>query len=278
MILALNCQALWAQTSGPLTFQRLSLPGPVSGLMVQLSLIDPRIELVVVPAGEVLTAESGPPSIRLDTPSQAARLHNLDLALNASFFSVASSKAVGSKKVAYFVGNPAQPVGWHMSSGQLLAQPKSDRLRATLMVSATGQVSIEGGVHELPVGTRHAVSGNSLLLANGNNQVQEPQGARAPRSAVGLSADRKTLFMVALDGRSEASRGISLYELAELLRLAGASEAINLDGGGSTSLVLRDPATFATTVANRPSDPSALGLGLTVERAVVDVLGVRVRP
>ena len=55
----------------------------------------------------------------------------------------------------------------------------------------------------------------------------------------------------------------------------GASNAINLDGGGSTALVIKDPGTGAFAIANQPSDASTLKLPLRFERPVVDVIGVR---
>jgi hypothetical protein len=58
---------------------------------------------------------------------------------------------------------------------------------------------------------------------------------RHPRAALGLAPGR--LFAVAVDGRSRAEAGLTLEELAELLALLGCETALNLDGGGSTSLV-----------------------------------------
>ena len=92
---------------------------------------------------------------------------------------------------------------------------------------------------------------------------------RHPRTAVGFSRDEKTLFLVTVDGRQPGhSVGMSLEELAHLmlsqLRLftrsrASAHQAINLDGGGSTTMVVREQ------VVNRPSDQ-------TGERPVVNAL------
>jgi hypothetical protein len=58
---------------------------------------------------------------------------------------------------------------------------------------------------------------------------------RHPRAALGLSGDQ--LFAVACDGRSRHDAGLTLEELAELLVALGCTSALNLDGGGSTSLV-----------------------------------------
>jgi len=73
---------------------------------------------------------------------------------------------------------------------------------------------------------------------------------RHPRTAVGISENRDRVYLVTVDGRQQASTGMSLYELASLMIDLGAWDALNLDGGGSTTLVA------GTKVANRPSDPT----------------------
>lgn len=70
---------------------------------------------------------------------------------------------------------------------------------------------------------------------------------RHPRTAVAKLKDGKFL-MVTVDGRSEASNGIGLQNLAEILLELGATDAMNLDGGGSTTMFLEGK------VVNQPSD------------------------
>jgi len=72
-----------------------------------------------------------------------------------------------------------------------------------------------------------------------------------------------------VDGRQpELSMGMSLAELSEELVRLGCASAINLDGGGSTTFVYRNPGSKKLEVLNSPSD--------TKERSVADVLGVTV--
>ena len=71
---------------------------------------------------------------------------------------------------------------------------------------------------------------------------------RHPRTGVGFSSDSSRLFLVTVDGRSESSSGMSLVEFAELMRSLGIVHGLNLDGGGSTTMVIRD------RVVNHPSD------------------------
>ena len=71
---------------------------------------------------------------------------------------------------------------------------------------------------------------------------------RHPRTAIGFSADSTTLYLITVDGRSESSSGMSLAELASLMQSLGVAQGLNLDGGGSTTLILNG------RVVNHPSD------------------------
>ncbi|UKI38697.1 MAG: phosphodiester glycosidase family protein [Clostridiales bacterium] len=60
-----------------------------------------------------------------------------------------------------------------------------------------------------------------------------------PRTALGLDKDGKTLYLITVDGRQADSIGVSLAELSEILINNGIYNAINLDGGGSTTMVAK---------------------------------------
>ncbi len=102
-----------------------------------------------------------------------------------------------------------------------------------------------------------AIGGGPWLLRDGNIAVDtlaqrfsegEKFGAvHAPRTAAGVTKDG-TLLLVTVDGRQAWSAGVSLGELAALMKRLGAVRAINLDGGGSTSMIVQGG------VVNAPSD------------------------
>src|SRR5690625_2412075 len=71
---------------------------------------------------------------------------------------------------------------------------------------------------------------------------------RHPRTAVALTSDKKLLLMT-VDGRNSQAEGFNLNELAEILKWSGATDALNLDGGGSTTLYIENKG-----VVNYPSD------------------------
>ena len=86
---------------------------------------------------------------------------------------------------------------------------------------------------------------------------------RHPRTGVGFSRDSSRLFLITVDGRSESSSGMSLAELASLMQSLGVAQGLNLDGGGSTTLVIHGQ------VANHPSDSTgerAVGNALMITR------------
>ncbi len=129
---------------------------------------------------------------------------------------------------------------------------------------------------------RTAIGGGSMLVKDGKvAQFTHEIGGRNPRSAVGTSRDGKTLWLVAVDGRVATSRGATQTELAELLIELGAYQALNLDGGGSTTMVTR---TLEQPVAvrNQPSDgserrvPNGLAVFLTAPKGALT--GLRLTP
>lgn len=140
---------------------------------------------------------------------------------------------------------------------------------------------------DVSLGTLHpreAVGGRPILVRDSIvTDAVDTQGGpgfattRHPRTAVGISGAGTTaqdyagrrLLLVVVDGRQKPhSDGMTLRELANLMLALGARHALNLDGGGSTTMVYSDPDSAGTLrVANRPSDPQG-------ERPVGDALAI----
>ena len=282
-----NTTNLATEAEGLLPFkvERFNLPGPVAGIVVKIDITDPRVAVKVALADDRDPDGDGPCAGVLATTSAAAKRLDFDVTLNASFFAAPIAKEVQGKKIRYFVGNCTTPEGWHFSGGKLISKPAKDGLRETIVVHADGKITLHENLRELAADTRYAVSGNATVLKAGVPVVSNATAARHPRSAVGLNAEGTLLVMLAVDGRQAKveespyqrvhSRGATLQELGELMRDFGATHAINLDGGGSTSIVLKDPHTGVFTVANQPSDASTLGIPVAIERPVADVIGIK---
>ncbi|MEU0572644.1 phosphodiester glycosidase family protein [Nonomuraea sp. NPDC005983] len=98
-----------------------------------------------------------------------------------------------------------------------------------------------------------AVGGNVVLVKDGVAQDSGDPAAH-PRTAVGFSADGRKMYLLTVDGRQADSRGVTLNELAAMMVELGAASALNLDGGGSSTLLAREPGSADVQVENSPSD------------------------
>lgn len=101
---------------------------------------------------------------------------------------------------------------------------------------------------------REAIGGNTIILKDG--QVM-PQGDTAvhPRTFMGISQDKSTIYSVVVDGRYDNSAGIAYTDEGEVLRWLGAWDGVNLDGGGSSCMVVNN------SIRNHPSDKSERAVG-----------------
>jgi hypothetical protein len=119
----------------------------------------------------------------------------------------------------------------------------------------------------LPNGTEGVISGRPLLVRSGNVETFDCNDAlafpctRGPRTAVGISADGNTMWLVVVNGWAAASHGLTASELAQFIRSRGAFNAVAFDGGASSTMVING------AVANTPSDG--------VERTVANHLAVK---
>ncbi|BDQ04289.1 phosphodiester glycosidase family protein [Ignavibacterium sp.] len=113
------------------------------------------------------------------------------------------------------------------------------------------------------------VGGWPVLVKDGMNMIRRNPAIegitekfseqRHPRSGIGFSSDKRTLYFITVDGRQQMSRGMTLLEFSNLMITEGIHFGLNLDGGGSTTLIINDK------VVNSPSD-------LTGERLVGNCL------
>jgi hypothetical protein len=105
---------------------------------------------------------------------------------------------------------------------------------------------------------REVVSGHPTILWGGaqrDNNGDPLCSNRHPRTAVGMSADRRTLILAVVDGRKPDRIGMTCDELSALLKELGASDGMNLDGGGSSTMVV------GGGVVNYPSDGTERTVG-----------------
>jgi|SRR6185503_15325060 len=117
------------------------------------------------------------------------------------------------------------------------------------------------------VGGRPVIVSDSAVTGHVDTFGNAGFRARNPRTAAGIARNGKELILVAVDGREYLNAGMTLRELADLMLGLGARDAINLDGGGSTTMVVADPASHALRIVNHPSDKEG-------ERSVGDALAI----
>ncbi len=104
----------------------------------------------------------------------------------------------------------------------------------------------------------YLVSGGPVLIHRGRLNLSELMSRtdatnRHPRTAIGIRG--KTLYFVTVDGRQPGySEGVTLTELGRILLDEGLQEAMNVDGGGSSTFALRLPGDSHLSIVNSPSD------------------------
>jgi hypothetical protein len=180
---------------------------------------------------------------------------------NADFFSLANGT----------------PVGPLVVDGRVISSSAAEPFFA---VDASGHArigTVSGDDAAAMRSFRQAVGGHPFLVrdsavtgdvdTNGNAGFR----GRNPRTVIGIARSGRRVLLAVIDGRQKPySDGASLRESADILRALGARDVLNLDGGGSSTLVYAEPGPNSSStlrVANRPSDAQG-------ERAVGDALAI----
>lgn len=143
-----------------------------------------------------------------------------------------------------------------------------------IKTDGTAMIMNQGQYASLKSQIQEAVSGRQRLVAYGEVYGNDSDDYQ-PRTAVGVSEDGKTVYLLVIDGRTDSwSYGAKYYDLAETMIAAGAYNAINLDGGGSSIFVTRnsEDGTSYTDYGyiNKPKDTD----GTSTEREVPNGLAI----
>jgi hypothetical protein len=227
-------------------------PRPLRIHRLTIDLMTASLEFAVV-AGEDPDGE-GPVEAVLTPPTQLGEQAKAIAVINTSAWGMFPDKETG-KKPGYIAGGHADILGW-VSQGKRPISPIEAGywtcwmdLDRRVFISFLG----EKPESERPTRARWAVSGFRGILGDGAI-LPEPSEVRHPRTALGLSADGNRMTWLVVDGRQPGySEGVSEHELAQLMIEAGCDDALNLDGGGSSVMLLRDQS-GTLSAANRPSD------------------------
>ena len=164
-------------------------------------------------------------------------------------------------------GDPVTPIGLAASQGVVYTQPTD--AEPTLYIGRDNRARFNNPIG----GIYNAISGNTMLVEDGKPTAlpdEQPQ----PRTALGLDQRMRQMVIVVVDGRQRGySEGATLAEMANLLIEFGAYNGMNLDGGGSSTLVA-EASNGQPEVLNRPID---LGIP-NRERYIGNQLGIFANP
>jgi hypothetical protein len=237
--------------------------------VVRINLKDPRVSVHVARGGADPDGD-GPWLTTLLPTSEIAEREHYAVAINGDFFEAQATKDIEGRDTGYVRGKFAAPVGMAMSGGVLWHQPRTPR--PYLEITDAKVAKIETGAASVDAAAREIVGGSNIIVQGGHGILFTNAFAttRHPRTAVGIDATGTLLTLLVVDGRQpDLSVGMTLDELADEMLELSCADAINLDGGGSTTLVYRDEISQQLRVLNSPSD--------TQERSVAEVLGVTVK-
>jgi hypothetical protein len=225
--------------------------------IVKINLDTPGLRFFVTPQAENVPAQ---------TVSQFLDQYHLQLAINADFFLPWHDSAPWD----YYphVSDPVSTHGLAASEGKILTSGYGTPYD-TLYINADNTVSFDqphGDVY-------NAVSGLPFLVLDGKSIVEGTDAYAVevnPRTAVGVDQSGRIMIVLLVDGRQpNYSEGVTMGELSALMLEFGAYQAINLDGGGSTTLVTQN-ADGTAQVLNSPIHTRIPGR----ERPTANQLGI----
>jgi exopolysaccharide biosynthesis protein len=238
---------------------------PATRLYVaEIDLTNPRLHLHVAPGGTDPDGD-GKWETTLMEPTKIAAREHFDFVINGDFFDARSVKDAEGTNSGYHAGQWALTVGPAMTDGKTWST--CTNARPCFVVRTNQTVAIEM-LARPAVDDWEVIGGNVILVKDGVAVVQTNQ-ARHPRTVVGFDAAKTKLVIMVVDGRKPGvAIGMNYDELATEMLHLGCNDAVNLDGGGSSMMAVRDVSTGRMKILNGPTDGH--------ERAVADVLGISV--
>ena len=259
-------------------YQTETSPRPLKINVAIIDLTAPGISFEMTPRaanypGPIINGSPG--ETKRQTTRQFSDAVGAQIAINGSYFATTSSDTSWANNLGITASN-----GDHYSPWENPFSFPATEFRDALNITQDNQAQFVKMPSSIPTGFEtnppitlyNTVTGYARLLQNGANVAPTScdQCGLNPRTSVGVTADNK-LIMMEVDGRGVASGGLTMIETADFMLSYGAVDAIDLDGGGSSTMVMNfygDQA--ASQVLNVPSDGS--------ERSVGDNLAVFALP
>ena len=227
-------------------------PVPLKIYFLQLNLKNKDYELVTITSTD--PDGKGPLEGTLEKPEDLMLRNNVLIAVNASAFQNPTNK----NDHIWFEGKHVDIRGLIVSNKKIVSP--AGKFRSAFWIDEAGIPNI-GSPENIEKISSCVAGWNSgdykksgRLLKKGKICIKQ-NNSRHPRTAIGFDKNKKIVTMVVVDGRQKGySEGVSLYELAEIMKSCGCFEAINLDGGGSSIMIANENSSIKTI--NKPSGKS----------------------
>ena len=160
---------------------------------------------------------------------------------------------------------PIRPRGPHHADGKIIVSSYSIDPKLPQQALSYVGVTFEGKMvigynaeYQAAKKTLKECTGAGVIMLKDyeiqGGYVNDP--GRDPRTALGYTADN-IVWILAVDGRHKGTEGMTYMEMATIFKALGCVDAVNLDGGGSTQMLVRNPQTDKIEMRNWPSDPTA---------------------
>jgi exopolysaccharide biosynthesis protein len=250
--------------SGIAIYSEMRTNPPTRLRVAEIDLTNPKLHLRVAPGGPDPDG-NGKWETTLMVPTKIAEREKFDLVVNGDFFKAKGVNDGEGTNAAFRAEQWALTEGAAETDGKVWST--STNARPCFVVRKNGTVAIE--TMTTPTADDWEVIGGNVILVKDGAVVPQKNKVRHPRTVIGFNADKTKLILMVVDGRKPGiAIGMNYEELAaEMIRL-GCRDALNLDGGGSSVMAVRDTVTDKMKILNVPTDGR--------ERAVADVLGISV--
>ena len=240
------------------------IPYPLIAHVVEIDTKAKGIQLLITPPDS-----NGETPLKARTTSEFLEQFDVQIAINGDGFLPWWSRSPAD----YYPhsGDPVTPLGFSASNGEVysLGVEMSVGERPTLYISRRNVVSFNNP----PGNIYNAISGDRMIVLKGQAAPYLNDDDVEPRTAIGMNRNGRYLYLVVVDGRQPLySSGATLNELAQIFIEEGAYIAMNLDGGGSSTLVIEGE-DGQPVILNSPIDNYIPGR----ERPVANHIGIYIK-
>jgi hypothetical protein len=250
-----GCQSLTTTSQPP------AVAGPPAGVRYWQEVTDqPRpmrmhfIEVDLSQTSARLEARIAPDPDGGDGPAEAKLVNPIELATEPGVIAAVNTNAFGALPDA----NGKRPKGWYPSMPVTIAgwarhnsinQSPPQRGFGNFWIDANGRAHVDKDAGDNAL---DAAAGFNIILNDGRT-VGGVDKVLHPRTAIGVDQTGSKVWLLVVDGRQPGySEGATCHELAGIFQRLGAWDALNLDGGGSSIMLMRDP-NGQLKLVNRPS-------------------------